>query len=104
MTEEDNKRVDRILHDQATAEDFKLGILAEEELKTKLSKEERFKLLDNEIEFNRELQVFVLNQMNKRALTTNYIVGTLNKLAWGILNNDFAIQAKLMRDYSKGGR
>lgn len=87
-----------------TKDDFPFTKAREEELRAKISKEDALKIFYDEMEFNKEIQIFVLNQMKKRKLTPNYIVGTLYKLAWSILNQDFIEQIEFMEKYSKGGR
>ncbi len=94
----------RIEEGNATAEDFKMVKIGEEEVRTRLSKEDRLRLLDDELEFNKEVQIFVMNQSKKRKLTTNFIVGTLNKLAWGIMMDDLNEQINYMVKLRRGGR
>ena len=90
--------------EEVTEKDFPLIKVHEEELKAKFSAEEGRKLLINEMEFNKELQIFVMNLMKKRKLTTNYIVGCLHKLAWGIIQDDFQLQIATIKKLHKGGR
>ena len=84
--------------------DFPSILAHEEELKAKFSAEQGKQLLIDEIEFNKELQLFVMNLMKKRKLTANYIVGCLNKLAWSIMQDDFVAQVKAIAKLHKGGR
>lgn len=89
---------------ELTEKDFPFSNQVEKEIKAKISKKQRNELLDNELEFDKEVQIFVMNQINKRNLTSNYVVGTLYKLAWVILHNDFEEQMRLMDELIKGGR
>lgn len=100
----EEKNAEKIRKGEATEKDFPFTQTREEEIKVKFSKEDKLKLLDDEMEFNKEVQIYVLNQMHKRRLTTNYVVGTLIKLAWGIMHNDFEEQILYMNKYDKGGR
>lgn len=98
----DEKTLKRVKEGNAKEEDFEYTKKREEELKALVGKDEALELFHNEIEFNKEVQIFVMNQMNKRKLTTNYVVGTLYKLAFGILNSDLIEQTKMMSLYDKG--
>ena len=89
---------------EITEKDFPLMGANEEELKAKFSAEDGMKLLIDEMEFNKELQLFVINQQKTRKLTTNYIVGCLNKLAWMTMQDDFRVQINQIAKLHKGGR
>lgn len=87
-----------------TEKDFPLMEAHEKELIAKFSTEDGRKLLMDEYKFNNELQIFILNAMKKRKLTVNYIVGSLMKLSWSLLREDFELQMKEIARLSEGGR
>ena len=84
--------------------DFPLVKASEEELIAKFNTEDGKKLLIDEMEFNKELQIFVMNLMKKRKLTCNYIVGCLTKLTYNIIQDDFNNQINAIAKLRKGGR
>ncbi len=100
----DKEAIKNLEKGKATEKDFPYTEINEKELKAKISQEARLKLFDDEIEFNKEVQLFVLNKMHERALTTNYVVGTLFKLAWGIMETDHQEQIRMYRKFKQGGR
>ena|SRR3989304_3155620 len=100
----EKENAERVEKGESTEKDFSFTQAREEELRAKFSKKDDLKLLTDEMEFNKEVQIYVLNLMHKRKLTTNYVVGTLYKLAWGIMNSDFTEQMIAIDKYNKGGR
>ncbi|MEK6880198.1 MAG: hypothetical protein AABY22_11340 [Nanoarchaeota archaeon] len=86
---------------KATAKDFPFTLEREAEIKETMDKELRENLYRDELDFNREVQIVVLNLMKKHKLTTSYVVGTLYKLAFGILQDDFIMQIKYMDEMEK---
>ena len=84
--------------------DFPDMIAHEEELKAKFSTEDGKKLLIDEMEFNKELQLFVINQIKKRKLTVAYIVGCMEKLSHSLFQEDFKEQIEAIIKLHKGGR
>ena len=97
----EKKNYENIQQGKATGEDFPYTNIRNEELKTMYGKDENSKLLTDELEFNKDLQIYIINAMNKRKLTINYIVGTLFKLAWGLLQRDFEEQIMMIAKYEK---
>ena len=90
--------------DKITEKDFPLIKAHEEELKAKFSAEDGKKLLSDEMEFNNELQIFVMNQLKKRKITPQYVVGCLANLSWGIMQDNFVAQMKAIAKLHEGGR
>jgi len=76
----------------------------EEEINAKLSEKEKKNLLKKELDFNKEIQLFVMDKIENSGLTSNFVVGTLFKLAWQITNQDFMNQMTYLDKFIRGGR